>query len=343
MKQLKPLLFTSAILIVVSFLVPSLLVLPFSKEKNSVKIDEQSAELPPKEKEKEAAQPSTEVSVYRTAAKTVEKLPLEEYVAGVVASEMPVEFEEEALKAQALTARTYIVNHLLNSDNAQLPDHADVSDTVDHQVFKNKEELKLLWDKDFDWKMEKIRDAVKATEGEILTYNNKPITASFFSTSNGYTENAEDYWNNPVPYLKSVESPWDSQSPKFSDQKVMSVKEFQQKLNVNIEKSGDIGTVTARTPGKKVASVTIGGKTFTGREIREKLDLKSTDFNWEKKGNSIVIRTKGYGHGVGMSQYGANGMAKEGKKYNDIVTHYYQGITISKASQFIDKIVASTQ
>ncbi|HBZ08510.1 MAG TPA: stage II sporulation protein D [Bacillus bacterium] len=339
MKQLKPLLLTSTFLIVVSFLVPSLLVLPFSKEDTTVKLDEESAELPPKE----TAQPSAEVAVYRTAAKTVEKLPLEEYVAGVVASEMPAEFEEEALKAQALTARTYIVNQLINQENGQLPENANVTDTINHQVFKNKKELMLEWDKDFDWKMEKVMKAVKATEGKVLTYNNKPITASFFSTSNGYTENAEDYWNNPVPYLKSVESPWDSQSPKFNDQKVISLKEFQQRLNVNIEKSGDIGTVTARTPGKKVAAVTIGGKSFTGREVREKLDLKSTDFNWERKGNSVIIKTKGYGHGVGMSQYGANGMAKEGRKYDDIVSHYYQGVTISNASQFFDKRMASTQ
>lgn len=339
MKQLKPLLFTSALLIAISFLVPSLLVLPFSKEEATVELDEQMAELPPKEKD----QPTAEVSVYRTVAQTVEKLPLEEYVVGVVASEMPADFEEEALKAQALTARTYIVNYLLKPETGQLPQNADVTDTVNHQVYKNKNELKLLWEKDYEWKMKKITEAVQSTEGEILTYNNKPITASFFSTSNGYTENAEDYWNNPVPYLKSVESPWDSQSPKFNDQKVISVKEFQQKLKVNIENSNDIGTITARTSGKKVAAVTIGGKSFTGREVREKLELKSTDFTWERKGKSIIITTKGYGHGVGMSQYGANGMAKDGKKYDDIVTHYYQGISISNTNQFFDKRVASTQ
>ncbi|GIN90862.1 stage II sporulation protein D [Siminovitchia terrae] len=343
MKQLKPLLFTSALLIAVSFLVPSLLVLPFSKEKTTVELDEQPAKLPPKKTAQPATQPSAEVAVYRTTTKSVEKLPLEEYVVGVVASEMPADFEEEALKAQALTARTYIVNQLVNPENSQVPENANVTDTVLHQVFKNKKELKLQWGKDFEWRLEKIVKAVKATEGKVLTYHNKPITASFFSTSNGYTESAEDYWDKPVPYLKSVESPWDSHSPKFNDQKVISVKEFQQRLNVNIEKSGDVGTITARTPGKKVAAVTIGGKSFTGREVREKLDLKSTDFKWERKGNSIIINTKGYGHGVGMSQYGANGMAKEGKKFDDIVTHYYQGVSISNASQFFDKTVASTQ
>ncbi|MFD1708751.1 stage II sporulation protein D [Siminovitchia sediminis] len=338
MKQLRPLFFTSIFFIIVSFLVPVLLVLPFSKDKPaSVKQEEKTADLPAKEQQ----EPVTEVAVYRTVSKKVEKLPLEEYVMGVVASEMPADFEEEALKAQALTARTYIVNHLLQSGEDDIPLDADVTDTINHQVYKNKEELKHLWDQDFDWRMKKIEEAVKATEGEILTYDNKPITASFFSTSNGYTENAEDYWNNPVPYLKSVESPWDTQSPKFIDQKVMSVQDFQEKLNVNIEKSGDLGTVTARTPGKKVAAVNIGGKTFSGREVREKLELKSTDFNWEKKGDTIVITTKGYGHGVGMSQYGANGMAKEGKKYKDIVSHYYQGVSISEANKYFDKIVAS--
>lgn len=340
MKSLKTALAISILVLVVSFLIPSLLVLPYSNEKAGAKLDEEKIST---EQSVDKAKPAAEVAVLRTATNTVEKLQLEEYVEGVVASEMPAEFEEEALKAQALTARTYIVNHLLSSKDERIPQNADVSDTVNHQVYKNKQELKQLWGKEFDWKMKKIKEAVEATKGKILTYQDKPINASFFSTSNGYTENAEEYWSNSVPYLKSVESPWDADSPKFQDRKVFSVQEFQQKLNIRLENSNDVGTVTKRTSGKKVAEVSIAGKTFTGREIREKLGLQSTDFSWKRKGDTIIVSTKGYGHGVGMSQYGANGMAKEGKKYEEIVRHYYQGISISNANSYFDKIMASSQ
>ncbi|MBS4218918.1 stage II sporulation protein D [Bacillus sp. FJAT-49711] len=326
MKQLKPAFVLAAILLALSFIIPAILVLPSTNDKSDGALAEQE-EVQSKQMKNES---STEVAVFRTNTKKIEKLPLEEYVIGVVASEMPAEFELEALKAQALAARTYIVSHLISSsDNEDIPEGANIKDTVDHQVYKNKAELKKQWGKDYDWKYKKVADAVKATAGQILTYNEKPITASFFSTSNGYTENAEDYWKNQIPYLKSVESPWDSKSPKFNSQKVLTISEFENKLGVKIGNGKDIGTVTGRTPGKKVATVNINGKDFTGREVREKLDLRSTDFKWIRKGDSIIISTKGFGHGVGMSQYGANGMAQEGKKYKDIVTHYYQGITIS--------------
>jgi len=338
MKQLKPAFILAAILLALSFTIPAILVLPFTNEKTEGELAEQK-EVQPKQTMKES---STEVAVFRTKTNKIEKLPLEEYVIGVVASEMPAEFETEALKAQALAARTYIVNHLQSlPDKESIPEGANIKDTVDHQVYKNKSELKKQWGKDFEWKYKKVAEAVKDTAGQILTYNEKPITASFFSTSNGYTENAEDYWKNQIPYLKSVESPWDSKSPKFNSQKVLTISEFEQKLGVKIGNGKDIGTVTGRTSGKKVATVTINGKNFTGREIREKLDLRSTDFTWIRKKDSIVISTKGFGHGVGMSQYGANGMAKEGKTYDEIVTHYYQGIAISNVDQIDDQKLAS--
>ncbi|MBS4200686.1 stage II sporulation protein D [Bacillus sp. FJAT-49732] len=329
MKPLKPAFIFATILLALSFSIPAILVLPFTNEKIEGELAEQK-EVQPKQTMNKS---TTEVAVFRSKTNKIETLPLEDYVIGVVASEMPADFEKEALKAQALAARTYIVTHLMSSsDKESMPKGADIKDTVDHQVYKNKSELKKQWGKDFEWKYKKVAEAVKETAGEILTYNDKPITASFFSTSNGYTENAEDYWKNKIPYLKSVQSPWDIKSPKFNSQKVFSISEFEQKLGVNIGSGNDIGTITSRTAGNKVATVNIHEKNFTGREIREKLDLRSTDFTWVRKGDSIIVTTKGFGHGVGMSQYGANGMAKEGKKYNEIVTYYYQGISISKVN-----------
>jgi len=323
-------------LIVVTLLIPSLLVIPFSSDKASGKIKENKAPADLDQLIAEAS--SVQVSVLRSAKNEVESIPLENYVVGVVASEMPADFEEEALKAQALTARTYIVKQLLSG--TKLASGASVTDTVNHQVYKSENELKEIWGKDYDWKLKKIQQAVYETKGKIITYNNEPITASFFSTSNGYTENSEDYWENPLPYLKSVKSPWDVDSPKFHDQKVFSVGEFESLLGVKLQNNDQVGEIVERTKGKRVAKVNINGAMFTGRDIREKLDLRSSDFTWERNGNEIIVKTEGFGHGVGMSQYGANGMAKEGKTYEEIVKYYYKDVQISEAASFLEKSVA---
>ena len=334
MTNFKPYIVLATLLIVVTLLVPTMLVLPFSKEKASGKLGEQL------QKQNDAVPTASndsgvEVAVYRTSTKQMEQLPLEKYVTGVVAAEMPADFEMEALKAQALTARTYIVRQITTGDRVGLPAGADTSDTEFHQVFKNEVELKELWGADYSWKMERVNKAVQETVGQILTYEGQPIEATFFSTSNGFTENSEDYWSNSFPYLRSVQSPWDKNSPKFSDQVILPINEFERKLGVTVANKSEVGTITERTAGKRVGKVNISGKVLSGKEIREKLGLKSTDFSWTVKGNNIVIATKGYGHGVGMSQYGANGMATEGKDYQQIVKHYYQGVEIAPSQNLL--------
>jgi len=337
MKQFKPIIFIFVAVFIIIIMVPSLLVAPFM-ERTSSTLDTQLT----KEVEQPVAllESPISIAVYRTEPKVVEEIPLEEYVIGVVASEMPAEFELEALKAQALAARTYIVKQLLNEKKVGTPDGADVTDTQMHQVYKNKQELKAQWGADYEWKLQKITEAVAATQGKILTYDNTPIDASFFSTSNGFTENSEAYWTEELPYLKSVESPWDTNSPKFSDRKVFTLAEFEQKLGVSVGDNNSVGTVVEKTPGQRVGVVNINGKTFTGREIREALGLNSTDFTWERKGDQIIITTKGNGHGVGMSQYGANFMAEEGKNYEDIVLHYYSGVQVAAVDPYISTFMA---
>jgi stage II sporulation protein D len=336
MNKIKSIIVLVVFIVVVTLIIPSLLVFPFSGDKASGKLKEKESQIPLDKLIAEAS--AVEVAVLRSANNQVEKIPLESYVVGVVASEMPADFEKEALKAQALTARTYIVKQLMSGSS--IGNGASVTDTVNHQVYKNDKELKEIWGSDYSWKMKKIQEAVYETRGQILTYNKEPITASFFSTSNGYTENSEDYWDQALPYLKSVESPWDKDSPKFYNKKVFTVQEFEQLLGVNLPNNGDVGTILERTKGQRVAKVNINGKIFTGREVREKLGLHSSDFTWERKGDEIIIQTEGYGHGVGMSQYGANGMAKEGKTYKEIVQYYYQGVEISEVDSFLEKYVA---
>ncbi len=337
MKPVKPVLFALGGLFIIILLIPTLLVTPFmeqSKGKLGEELTVAKSEMPV------LAKSLVDVPVYRSQTKQIEEIPLEEYVIGVVASEMPAEFESEALKAQALAARTYITKQLMNGP-ISTPEGAAVTDTQMHQVYKNIEELKAVWGEDYEWKLQKITEAVAATQGKILTYKDQPIDASFFSTSNGYTENSEAYWQEAIPYLKSVESSWDEKSPKFYDKKVMTIKEFENTLGVTVDtSSGSVGKITELTPGKRVAKVEINGKQFTGREIREELDLRSTDFTWEIKGDSVVIETKGFGHGVGMSQYGANFMAEAGKKYEEIVSYYYSGTEVSAAEPFLSKYTA---
>nr|WP_263324208.1 stage II sporulation protein D [Neobacillus sp. Marseille-Q6967] len=340
MKKFKPLIVLASFLFAVTLIVPAVLVLPFGDEEASGKLGEDLSKAPKTEDGTQSADAAVEVAVYRSSAGQIENIDLENYLVGVVAAEMPAEFNEEALKAQALTARTYIVKKLLSGDKIGVPEGAQVTDTPVHQAYIDEAKMRENWGMDFESKHAKILAAVRATSGQILTYNGEAIDASFFSTSNGYTENSEDYWSNELPYLRSVSSPWDKESPKFKNQKVLTVAQFESSLGVKVGSSGEIGKIVERTAGKRVAKVDFNGKVLTGKEIREKLDLKSSDFEWVRKGNNIVITTEGFGHGVGMSQYGANGMAAEGKSYEEIVKHYYQGVEIMSAEDKFATITA---
>jgi len=346
MKKIKPLIVLASLLIALTLIIPAVLVLPFSGEHHvSGKLGEDlkkkgGSQAKVAQATPSAADAAVEVAVFRSAKSKIENVQLEDYLVGVVAAEMNADFKDEALKAQALAARTYIVNKLISKDTMGVPKGAQVTDTQMNQVYKNDDELRKQWGVDYDWKRKKILDAVRATGGQILTYDGKPIDALFFSTGNGYTENSEEYWDGNFPYLRSVSSPWDTKSPKFTSQKVMTVKEFETKLGVKIGSGTTIGKIVQRTTGKRVGKVDFSGKVFSGREIRDKLDLRSSDFAWERKGDNIVITTKGFGHGVGMSQYGANGMAQEGSDYKAIVKHYYQGVEITSAEPMMATITA---
>ncbi|MBO7748015.1 stage II sporulation protein D [Paenibacillus sp. MWE-103] len=299
------------------------------------------AETADKQLKKLSAYDRLWVSVYLTKDKRIEHMPIELYVRGVLASEMPVDFELEALKAQAIAARTYIYRRLLTGDRSGLSGErekeADVDDTVMNQAYLSLSALLNRWSgNEKDANLGKLNEAVEQTKGLIVTYGGQPIEASFFSTSNGYTENASDYWNLDLPYLRCVASPWDKAlSPKYEQTVTMKLKDAAAKLGLttNEVRSMRIGSTT---PGDRVKDVRAGGATLTGREIREKLSLASSDFSWTIDGNEISITTKGYGHGVGMSQWGADGMAKEGATAREILAHYYTGTKIVQASGVLD-------
>jgi stage II sporulation protein D len=335
-------------IIVISFLVvvlcvPSVVVIAFGSNATNQKIKNiPVSTLSPTPTKTDTK--NITVSVYRMNNQEIEKMNLEEYVKGVLASEMPASYEMEALKAQAISARTYIIKFLMTENKGQLPkipQGADISDSTLQQVYKNQEELKEMWKNNYDKYIKKISQAVNETQGLIMTYNGELIDASFFAISNGYTENSEDYWIASLPYLRSVPSPWDKTSPDFIVTKTFSSKEIESKLGVKF--TSDISV--KRTSTNRVSSTTINGKKFTGVEVKTALDLRSTDFSFKVVGDNIQVTTKGYGHGVGMSQYGANSMAKEGKNYKEILEYYYKGIKIEdiKSNQEYNELVVKRE
>src|SRR5699024_2513895 len=233
-------------LIITILAIPTMIVFPFGNMDHSKAVTVATKKaMPSGEQETVATSDSSfSIAVMRDSSKKIEDVPLETYVARVVASEMPADFEIEALKAQALAARTYIINHILYQEEDS---ESDVSDTTKHQVYKNDKELRAQMKDEYEPKMEKIKKAVAATEGEIITYKDNIITPAYFSTSNGYTENAGDYWEDDIPYLQSVKSPWDTDSPKFMDQKVLTAEEVENALGVHV--SGGPFTVSHTDSG----------------------------------------------------------------------------------------------
>lgn len=278
------------------------------------------------------------INVYIADQNRNAEMDLEDYIKGVVAAEMPAEFELEALKAQAVAARTYAVKNMVRFGGAGLASHigSDIStDTKEGQAWQSSEQLKQKWGTSYSQYSSKISRAVDETRGIIATYQGEPIHAVFHSTSGERTASAKEVWGFDYPYLASVSCQWDRQSPRYRDEKKYSVAEVEQRLG------SDAGVVAAvqgggaapaqvmsLTESGRVDQVRMGTKTFTGQELRDKLALRSTNFTIEAQGDGFVFHTIGYGHGVGLSQYGANGMAKEGMNFRKIITYYYTGVDL---------------
>ena len=272
--------------------------------------------------------PEETVSVFNHVSNESYSMNLEDYLIGVVAAEMPAAFENEALKAQAVAARTYTFY------KAQSNSHKDdvCTDSAHCQAYLNEEQMRLNWGEDYDFYYDKIKNAVYSTCGEHLTYNKEPVMAVFHSMGGGKTENSLDVWGSDVPYLISVESPGEEIASNYETTQIVSFKEFKSIVTKNypsavINSFLDISQPTL-TEGGHVKSIIVGSTVVSGTEMRKMFNLRSTKFTISFEGENIVFHVTGYGHGVGMSQYGANAMAKEGKRYTDILSHYYPGTTL---------------
>lgn len=256
-----------------------------------------------------------EVYVNVTVNGEVQKILLDDYLLGVVAGEMPASFEIEAIKAQVVASRTFVYSRLLSVDN-----------TTNSQVYLNDEQMRNSWNEQYEEYKEKVLKAIQDTKGEIITYNGECISALFYSSSNGKSENVENYFDSDSKaYLVSVDSPWDEKyDNSFTREKSYNKNELDDIF-------GDFSySDITHYPSGRVKTIKINNDIYTGRQIREKLELASSDFTITKVDNKYVFTTRGSGHGVGMSQYGAQGMAKEGYTYKEILKHYYQGIEISE-------------
>ena len=266
------------------------------------------------------------IRVKRLSSNEIEYLPLEEYIVGVLAGEMPICFEKEAFKAQAVAARSYALKKTeYNKDNEY-----DVVDSIMNQVYLDNDYLKSVWGNNYTDNINKLREAVNDTSMEYLEYDGEVIDALFFSTSNGYTETASLVFDIDLPYLKSVKSTWDEKtSSAFRNTTSIDIRSFYEKLGLTYSDTFDF-KVLKRSSTNRIISLSINGNEYSGRNLYNKLGLRSTDFSLKKDGDKIIISTIGYGHGVGMSQYGALGMAEDGYNYEEILSYYYSGTKIKK-------------
>ena len=266
------------------------------------------------------------IRVMRVNKEKVEKVNLEKYVVGVVAGEMPAEFDIEALKAQAVASRSYVLKKMEDNKNGSY----DVVDTTSNQVYLDEDELKDKWQDKYITYSNKIKEAVNTTSMEYLEYNGKVANTMFFSTSNGYTEDSKVVFSEDIPYLKSVDSEWDKDvNSNFNYETSFNLKDFYDILNLKYNDKLNV-VVLERSNSRRILKLKINDKEFTGRDIYNKLKIRSTDFEIIQDKNRVIIKTRGYGHGVGMSQYGALGMARVGYKYNEILSHYYKGTKLKK-------------
>ena len=264
-------------------------------------------------------------------AETVEDRDLEAYLVGVVLAEMPAYFESEALKAQAVVARTYAARTHFTGGK-----HGDGSICTDHRCCQAYlSETAYLEKGGTQGDVDKVRSAVEETRGKVLSYGDELIEATYFSCSGGWTEDAAAVWGTDYPYLRSVESPGEEGAAHYTDTVTFTSSEFENLLGIPLP--GEPKTwfgETAYTPGQGVQTMVIGEETYRGTELRSKLGLRSTAFTVTVDGNTISIHTRGYGHRVGMSQYGAEAMAVAGSAWPHILAHYYPGTELSELESF---------
>jgi len=278
------------------------------------------------------------LTMYDHVQKKLIKMPLEQYVVGAVAAEMPASFEMEALKAQAVAARTLAVYKMKAFGGKGCSAHpgADVCSSFEHcQAWISDAQQRKNWGSEYAKNRSRILKAVKETKDEIIVYDGRPIEVFYYSTSNGKTEDAAEVFSVSLPYYGVVESLGEEDAPKyhgvftFTSSRFIEI--FQNKYpSAKLDKNSLPSQISIKsyTESGRVKELVVGGITVKGTDFRQLYGLNSTDFQFKFLNNQVVIYTKGFGHGVGMSQVGADRMAQRGHDYREIIKHYYQGVEI---------------
>lgn len=282
-------------------------------------------------------EPLATITTYVAAEDKVIEMDFSTYLKGVVAAEMPASFHSEALRAQAVAARSYILYRREGylSDGVPEAHHGahTCTDPAHCKAWKSEDELRATWGKDYDIHMQKIADAVDSTAGIVLTYNGALVNAVFHSTSSGQTESAADVWGSEVDYLVSVASYGDELSPRYASTLTLSSADYKAKLqSIYPEASFPEGSALVdeilRSPAGGIKKITTGGVELSGTQFRNLYGLQSTNIQFTQSASSITMSVTGNGHGVGMSQYGANYLAGQGKSYIEILKTYYSGVNV---------------
>ena len=318
---------------IIFFIIPVLCTVTYKKEE---KVQETVAETENTQIQEEYNYEKYKtIKLLHSETMQIEELNIDEYLYGVVSSEMPANFELEALKAQAVVARTYTIYQIIhNYDKHQ---DADICDNYSCcQAWISKEERLSKWNsEEAESNWNKIVQAVNETKGKIVTYNKQPINAFFHANSGGVTESSLNIWGGiDYPYLKSVETSGEEGYTQYASEVILKQQELLEKIKTQYEdckidfEQQDCIQILEYTSSGRVKTIKIGNKEIAGTEARTLLGLKSTNFAVVIDGDNIIFSVTGYGHGVGMSQTGADSLAKQGLKYEEIIKHFYTNVEI---------------
>ena len=335
--RLRPYLCAAGVFALLLLTVPMLSMIKDHKKAVTPEIP-QVTESPTAEKTEKTDFKTEMLKVFDTTTGQVEEISACDYVVGAVCAQMPAAFEEEALKAQAVAAYTYAVRQREKAETApdkELCGAYFSNDSRRYQAYFTENQQKHYYGDNYEMFTDKIKKAVEAVGGEYLPYKDEPIIAAFHPLSSGKTESAKNVWGSYIPYLVSVDSKYDTSAPKYEQQFEFTSAELKRTL----EKAFDGVKLDKDTPEKwfgepkkseaeTVLTISVGGKVLTGQEIRTALSLSSAAFDVEYDDGDFIFTTKGCGHGVGMSQFGANELAKSGKGYKEILEYYYKGVKI---------------
>lgn len=265
--------------------------------------------------------PSIKLIDLNRSSGIIERMKLEDYVFGIVGGEMPGVFNIEAMKAQAVIARTYALK--------QLKSKRPIRDYNETQIFRDNKYLKLLWGDNYDFYKEKIQLAINSTKNQVLKFDGELIDAYYHLTNNGKTENSINILKIAYPYLVSVPSVWDLSSPSYLNKRRVSNEYLSKLLNTRIDSDTNV-EILARTEGSRVKYIKFNDKVFDGFILGSKLGLPSNDYSIDIKDGETIFTTRGFGHGLGLSKYGANGMARQGYNYKQILEHYFPNTYIDR-------------